>query len=198
MSCPNVEWFELNFPILYLFRRHAIDAAGAGMFRGGVGAETAHTIYDAPEKRLAGVAYGVAGMRNSGHGIFGGYPGAPSVIKLVQNTRLNELFARGRSPVRLDELGGEATSLPYCDFEVRENDVVYMRVASGGGYGDPLERDPERVRQDVVDGIVSQQAARDIYGVVLNEDLAVDAEVTKRLRMRMRAEELKADESSAT
>ena len=44
-----------------------------------------------------------------------------------------------------------------------------MRVASGGGYGDPLEREPQLVQQDVKNGLVSMEAARDIYGVVLDE-----------------------------
>ena len=39
MSCPNVEWFEANFPIIYLFRRDVRDGAGPGKFRGGTGAE---------------------------------------------------------------------------------------------------------------------------------------------------------------
>ena len=44
-----------------------------------------------------------------------------------------------------------------------------MRVASGGGYGDPLERDPQLIQEDVNNGLVSMDAARDIYGVVLSE-----------------------------
>ena len=39
-------------------------------------------------------------------------------------------------------LGGEAASLAYKEFEFKEGDVVYMKLASGGGYGNPLERDP--------------------------------------------------------
>src|SRR5205814_8918782 len=86
MSCPNVEWMELQYPLLYLFRRHAMDSPGAGKFRGGVGVESAHTLHDAPEGKIRGVAYGVAGLENSGHGMFGGYPGAPSVMLLMEKT----------------------------------------------------------------------------------------------------------------
>ncbi|HEX2477508.1 MAG TPA: hydantoinase B/oxoprolinase family protein, partial [Lacipirellulaceae bacterium] len=53
MSCPNVEWMELQYPLFYLFRRHAIDSAGAGKFRGGVAVESAHTLHDAPERNFA-------------------------------------------------------------------------------------------------------------------------------------------------
>jgi N-methylhydantoinase B len=69
-----------------------------------------------------------------------------------------------------------------------------MRVAAGGGYGDPLERDPELVRQDVLNQIVSSDAARQIYGVVLQEqECELDIEATKQLRTAMRKRELGGD-----
>ena len=186
MNCPNAEWFELNFPVLYLFRRHATDSAGPGKFRGGLAVETAHTPHDAADGRLGGVAYGVAGLRNSGHGMYGGYPGAPSVIVLREGTRVGEIMAGDRSAVDLDEVGGTEQALPYCNFEFKEGDVLYMRVASGGGYGDPLTREPGRVRADVTDGVVSADAARDIYGVAFKaETREVDAEATDALRRRL-------------
>jgi N-methylhydantoinase B len=191
MSCPNVEWFELNFPILYLFRRHAVDSAGAGKFRGGAGVETAHTVHDAPEKRLDGVAYGVAGLKNSGRGLFGGYPGAPSIIVLQERTRLREVVSATKAPVDMTEIGGEMRFLPYCNFAMGKDDILYMRVASGGGYGDPRERDPERVRSDVLNGIVSREVAREIYGVVLEANtLDVDFAATRDLREESKRKEL--------
>src|SRR6266850_558404 len=191
MSCPNVEWMELHYPLLYLFRRHAIDSAGAGTFRGGVGVESAHTLHDAPEGKIRGVAYGVAGLRNSGHGMFGGYPGAPSLMALMQNTRVQELMEMNRSPTGMAALGGQGKILPYCNFELKQTDVLYMRVASGGGYGDPLERDPVLVRNDVENSIISRDAARRIYGVVINDNgLQVEFEATRRLRAQMRKQEI--------
>jgi len=66
-----------------------------------------------------------------------------------------------------------------------------MRVASGGGYGDPLERDPELVRKDVVNDIVSKGVAQDIYGVVLvGEGVEVDVAATQKLRGSLRKQEL--------
>ena len=186
MNCPNAEWFELNFPVLYLFRRHATDSAGPGRFRGGLAVETAHTPHDAPEGRLGGVAYGVAGLRNSGHGMYGGYPGAPSVIVLRESTRVREVMNSDRNAVDLDEVGGTERVLPYCNFDFNDGDVLYMRVASGGGYGDPLTRRPDRVRADVVDGAVSEDAARDIYGVAFKpETREVDDAATEALRQRL-------------
>ena len=190
MSVPNVEWFEQNFPIMYLFRRHAMDAAGAGKFRGGVGAETAHMIHDSPEGGIKGVAYGVAGLRNSGHGIFGGYPGAPSVVALLEDTKVGDLVAQNKAAVDLAEIGGRRLLLPYCDFELKENSILFMRVASGGGYGDPLERDPELVRHDVMNRLVSQEVAQETYGVVLNGG-GLDRGATRRLRDLLRKREHK-------
>jgi N-methylhydantoinase B len=195
MSCPNVEFMELHYPILYLFRRHATDSAGAGKFRGGSGVESAHILHNSPEGKLKGIAYGVASLRNSGHGMFGGYPGAPSIMLLVEKTRVNELIGMNRPPVDVAELDGRPKFLPYCNFELKESDVLYMRVASGGGYGDPLERDPQLVRKDVENDIVSAEAARDIYGVAVDaEGGKVDAAATRELRKKARESEFKGAE----
>jgi N-methylhydantoinase B/oxoprolinase/acetone carboxylase alpha subunit len=65
-----------------------------------------------------------------------------------------------------------------------------MRVASGGGYGDPLERDPALVQKDVANSIVSLAKAREIYGVVLQKPgLQVDVEATRQLRTKMKQKE---------
>jgi N-methylhydantoinase B len=195
MSCPNVEWMEHHYPLLYLFRRHARDSAGAGTFRGGAGVESAHTLHDAPEGKLRGVAYGVAGLRNSGHGIFGGYPGAPSLMVLMEKTRVREIMQMNRPAVDVPELGGHSRLLPYCNFELGQGDVLYMRVASGGGYGDPLERDPELVRKDVNNGLISTESARTIYGTVLDAaGNSVDTAATRAIRKTLKQNELKESE----
>ena len=56
----------------------------------------------------------------------------------------------------------------------------------GGGYGEPLERDPQRVLDDVLDGFISRESARE-YGVVITEALAIDPSATEELRSRLRA-----------
>jgi len=188
LSCANVEWFEMNFPVLYLFRRHARDGAGAGKFRGGAGAETAHTLHDAPEGKLKGVTYGVAGLRNSGQGIFGGYPGAPSIVVLLEDTRVRDLIQQNQCVEEMEDLGGKSRLLGYSEFDLRKNDVLYMRVACGGGYGDPLERDPQLVAGDVANGVFSKETARDIYGVVLDEQGELDPAATEGQRAVLREE----------
>jgi len=70
---------------------------------------------------------------------------------------------------------------------VHKGDRVLIRCAGSGGYGDPLDREPERVLQDVVDGYVSAQAARSLYGVVLaGTGRGFDKAATSVLRQRMR------------
>jgi N-methylhydantoinase B len=193
MTCANVEWLEMNCPMLFLFRRHAKDRQGAGRFRGGTGAEMAFTVHKAPERKIGGVAYGVAGLLNGGKGIFGGYPGAPSILDLLQGTSLSEHLAANTMPGNLDELGGTHTVLPYANFEIRENDVLYYTLGMGGGYGSPLDRDPEAVRKDVENELVSPKAAFDVYGVVIDRDtLKLDMAATLSTRRARRQENLKA------
>jgi N-methylhydantoinase B len=195
LSCHNIEWLEANFPLLYLFRRNTKGGAGAGKFRGGTGGESALTVHDAPEGKIKGVALGVAGLRNSGQGMFGGYPGAPSLLMLTEGARIEETIAENNSPDQLTELGGTSKLLPYCEFDIGKNDVLYMRMSSGGGYGDPLEREPERVLNDVEAGFVSREEAREIYGVVIDGAAPVlDIDATRKLRADLKRERLQAQE----
>ena len=60
-----------------------------------------------------------------------------------------------------------------------------VRTGGGGGWGDPRERDPELVRADVMEELVSREAAREKYGVVLRDDLTVDVEATKKQRRQV-------------
>ncbi|HEX2932560.1 MAG TPA: hydantoinase B/oxoprolinase family protein, partial [Candidatus Binatia bacterium] len=107
LSCHNIEWLEANFPLLYLFRRNTKGGAGAGRYRGGTGGESALTVHDAPEGKIKGVALGVAGLRNSGQGMFGGYPGAPSLLMLKEGTKVDAVIAAEKAPDQLDDIGGE-------------------------------------------------------------------------------------------
>ncbi len=87
----------------------------------------------------------------------------------------------------MDAIGGEAVPLPYREFSMGEDDVLFISNASGGGYGDPLDRDPAAVLRDVQEGVVSTEAARAIYGVVVT-DGQVDQQATEATRSRMREE----------
>ena len=80
---------------------------------------------------------------------------------------------------------GRHEQVSWGVYEVGPRDAFYVRWNGGGGYGDPLERDPEAVRKDVLEGTVSQDAARDLYGVLLTDD-AVDLPQTDAARAAMR------------
>ncbi|MDE2836755.1 MAG: hydantoinase B/oxoprolinase family protein [Chloroflexota bacterium] len=192
MSVPNVEWAERNFPLLFLYRRHLKDGGGPGKYRGGAGAELALTSHDSPEGKVRAVAYGVDGFGNVGRGSAGGYPGLRSLLVLAEGTNLKGQMAEGKYPQEMSELAGPKRLLPYCDFEINDGDVLFYRLASGGGYGDPLERDPEKVFNDVQCEIVSTESAKDMYGVVIDDSLeSVNQNATAKLRGKMKAERLK-------
>ena len=193
MTCANVEWLEMNCPMLFLFRRHAKDRQGAGRFRGGTSAEMAFTVHKAPEKRINGVAYGVASLTNGGEGIFGGYPGAPSIVELYQGTKLGEMMASDVMPGDMSELGGTRSVLPYTDFEIKADDVLYYTLGAGGGYGSPLDRDAAAVQKDVEAELVSPECALDVYGVIIDPvTLQLDIAATIQEREKRRLEHLRA------
>jgi len=73
-------------------------------------------------------------------------------------------------------------------------DILYTECMGGGGYGNPLDRDPEKIRLDVRDEYISVKRARNVYGVVIDpasltdnpEDVAVDMAATEALRKKLR------------
>jgi len=71
--------------------------------------------------------------------------------------------------------------------QLKPGDVVVMDAAGGGGYGDPLDRDPELVETDVAEGYVSFESAREDYGVVINPDtMKVEVDATQSLRKSLK------------
>jgi N-methylhydantoinase B len=140
------------------------DTGGAGRFRGGV-ALYRQWRFLSPGRLWLRHLY--AGKRPEGR--LGGQPGSASV-----------LVAR---------LGGEVVD--YSDrygglVRVQPGDVLYQASAGGGGHGDPLERDPQMVADDVRDEKVSRQAGEAVYGVVLSDDWRVDQAATERRRVEAR------------
>lgn len=187
-TCHNIEWVERNFPLLYLFRRHAQDSGGAGKFRGGMGVEVGIAVHRAPEKKIRIIALGVAGFKNSGRGLFGGYPGAPSLLIHHQQTRIQSLLESHIPPTDIDDWGGTWEVMPYADFSLNDEGILYLRTSCGGGYGDPLERQPSLVERDVRDGHVSKEVARNVYGVIVKDGGLVDSGGTDARRATLREE----------
>jgi N-methylhydantoinase B len=75
-----------------------------------------------------------------------------------------------------------------------EGDCFMLRSGGGGGFGSPLERDLEALADDIRQGYVSAAAARELYGVVLDEENRIDPAKSETLRREMRAKGLPKDE----
>jgi N-methylhydantoinase B len=182
---PDVEMTEFLYPLLTLWRREEPDSGGPGRQRGGVSASLAVALHGS--SLPAGLVLASAGKAVSqNNGLAGGYPGNTGVDAVARNVDVHALLAEGRIPQSLEELG-ESIELGNCYAQsyLAPGEVLYMHWQGGGGYGDPLHRDPGSIAADVREGKVTAQAAADIYGVVLR-DGAVDAEATDRSRAKLK------------
>jgi len=158
-----IEKTELRWPVLVMSRALRQDSGGPGKFRGGLGMAT----------RVKNLVEGRWTLTDSGRkayppsGIWNGKSGAPSDHQL-------------RLP------GEEAfKSVELVRHLVPADSEGIIMTAGGGGWGDPLERDPETVIQDVLEEYVSLEAAREEYGVIINPDTReIDRDGTKRLRQK--------------
>ena len=166
---PDVETVEQTYPVLYLYKRLRPDAGGAGRFRGGASVDAAFVLHgtDALDGTTLGMRKAIPLP-----GLFGGGPGACTAFELRQDTTLEERrVAGGGLPTEWSEIDGTAVSvgLNAAGLHLRPGAVFRFANASGSGFGDPLDRDPERVLADVRDGYVTQATARKIYGVVATD-----------------------------
>ncbi|WP_428483194.1 hydantoinase B/oxoprolinase family protein [Rhodopila sp.] len=159
-----VEVLESEAPVLV--HRYALvpDSEGAGQHRGGFGVAY-HVEIRHPSAVV--VMRGKDRFRFASWGAFGG--GGGSVCGNV-GQRGDAVADIGKRTVYRPELG----------------EVIKLWSGGGGGYGDPLTREPELVARDVAQGLVSPQRARGTYGVVLH-DGAVDAAATAGLREELAA-----------
>jgi N-methylhydantoinase B len=192
-NMPNIEDQEAEYPVLYLFRRHLRDSGGPGLHRGGRSAELAYMVYGAPTGKLEGLFAGTGAEMPNAIGVAGGMPGAAIKVVRVIGTDLNERVRRAQPlPAALEDVAGklEVLSCKHERTAMAGGDVWYHSWQAGGGFGDPLRREPARVGEDVERGAVSAQAARLIYGVALRPDGSVDAPATKTLRTELRATRL--------
>jgi N-methylhydantoinase B len=198
-NIPNIEVNEQDFPVLYLMRRHLIDSGGPGTFRGGLSAELAYIAHKAPAP-MESLFAGTGCYMPNAMGLRGGLPGAAVRVMRVRDSDVRQRLKRGeRLPATLEEAGGMLEMLepkhPRSPFG--DDDIWYHSWQAGGGYGDPLLRDPDLVARDVRERAVSADAARDIYGVVLGDGGAVDASGTVARRGELRRERLAGDRSLA-
>jgi N-methylhydantoinase B len=101
-------------------------------------------------------------------------------VTAVASTAFGTDLKETKSPDREEH---RPSKIPHRRTKAR--DIVRTVSPCGGGYGDPLARDPRRVLDDVLDGFVSEKNAREQYGVVV-KDGEVDSKSTERLRAEMR------------
>jgi N-methylhydantoinase B len=185
-SMANVESQEWKLPVLYLYRRQLPDSGGAGRWRGGLTAAAALTPIGVQEMILKST--NTAGTEQSNaHGIDGGYPGAGSQVRVLRDTDVWNKLAAGQIPCEDRDFGGSVVHLPSKASDVlKAGDVLVFFAPGGGGFSDPLDREPERVANDVANGWVSREHARDMYGVALTNDGSVDASASAEMRERIR------------
>ncbi|MBI4489991.1 MAG: hydantoinase B/oxoprolinase family protein [Deltaproteobacteria bacterium] len=182
----NVETYEFRYPLLYLYRRQEPDTGGAGRFRGGVGVGLAMTPHDVEEIPTC-VVHGCGIEQPASSGIGGGYPGSTTQFNIRRDTSIQERLERGEVPVDFNALDGVLEPKSSEETYLKKGDVFERVACGGGGFGDPLERDPEMVLADVRNGLVSMRCAEEIYGVVLEEGYRhVNVERTRNKREEMR------------
>jgi N-methylhydantoinase B len=141
------------------------DAMGPGKFRGGAPFRREYKLL--AEEAVLQVRSDRRDFRP--FGLYGGGPGRPSMNYL--NPDQNSVLLPSKLTMTM-----------------HRGDLFRHEVAGGGGWGDPLERDPALVLKDVLNDFVSEGAAREDYGVVLTgQPLAVDAAATAALRQQVRA-----------
>ncbi len=159
-----VEILESDTPLIIKSRELVCDSGGPGTHRGGIGRKMVISVPDDAFAPLPPTTIAVQAGRYvyPPEGIFGGKPG--SKARFLKN-----------------DSDADPSGLTFCE----TGDVISFYSAGGGGYGDPLKRDPAAVEKDVRYGYVSIEKAREDYSVVLDPDtLGVDTSATELLRAK--------------
>ena len=165
-----VEATEQIAPVVVWRKEYRVDSGGAGTWRGGLGQimefGALGTSDDGGVDATTGAAFAVLAMYDRcdhpAKGRSGGHPGAAGRVALASGTALHSK--------------GQQT--------IPAGDRLVLDMPGGGGFGEPHQRDPAHVAADVADGLVSREAAREVYGVVLSPAGEVDEEATNRARRR--------------
>ena len=162
------EVIESRFPLLVEYSELDTDSGGAGRSRGGL-AMRRRIRLTAPDARYSLLSDGAI---VPAFGVLGGQSGKP-LSSWVENT--DDITEDFTTP---GKVGGHL---------VEEGERVVLRSAGGGGYGDPLDRAPAHVAEDLRLGYISEAALHDIYGVVVDERYTIDLAATEERRAALRA-----------
>lgn len=195
-DCGDVEATEADRPFLYLFRNFFNNSYGHGKFRGGSGVGFGVMVHGTPGLAVGGMGFGTRFPATLG--IFGGRAAPTVFVQVVAGGNMRQLLAEGADlPHDMGALYSGASPeagqrrLQHVSFApqpMAEGDTVYVPVSGGAGYGDVLERDPERVVADLRRKLVTEWAAREVYCVAYDpRSLRVDEKATAALRAEKRA-----------
>jgi N-methylhydantoinase B len=194
MAIANVETYENEYPILYVYRRQSPDTGGPGFYRGGVGTE-AMIIPHRNQGPIDMTVIGHGVSQPEAQGLYGGHPSSVQVRLLLRGADIRRQFAAGSIPTTFEAVDAQTVETLAAKHRtlVFPDDAVLAVSAGGGGYGDALERDPEKVLRDVALGLVGEKVANEIYGVIFNDasgSLAVDPAATEIARNAVRSRRL--------
>lgn len=199
----DIEIVERSIAVKYLARQHRPDSGGLGKFRAGASAE--HTVMVHKGKNvivnIGGLDYRLATCQ----GLMGGYPSPKAVVSIATGTDLKERFEQkkpypvclgttGKTELEKYLTGNLAINVPtaYPNTQMSNYDVVQAAHDSCGGFGDPLERDPKLIIDDIKNRITTLEAAKRVYGVILEQsgalpqDISFNQAKTESLRKQMR------------
>jgi N-methylhydantoinase B/acetone carboxylase alpha subunit len=197
-------WEVIQGGIPYLSRQLKPNLAGHGKYRGGSNFETVAMIHNSRHVTFFNAAEGST-FAGCG-GMHGGYPQATSYILRAENTNMPEVIMN-KQPYPMGDpdpangeferfIKGKITRIPegmMIPIGLKNNDLVHWRESGAPGYGDPLERELDLVRQDLKDYIFTEDVVYKVYGVVARYDEAkrewlVDKEQTEKRRDQLRKE----------
>jgi acetone carboxylase alpha subunit len=197
----DAEIWEQSMPPIFLIREIRVDGGGFGKFRGGNGI---HTVYLIPEVRdMEMGSFGSAPIFATA-GIMGGYPASSLYAWIGRGSNIRDLVAQRRplpsgegddprNPDFVQIIDADWEFVPGQNYPTKpiEPFSLYSLVSGdGGGYGDPLERDPRLVVRDLHNKVTTPRTARDVYGVVVDDQSEVDLAATEQLRRERREQRL--------
>jgi N-methylhydantoinase B/acetone carboxylase, alpha subunit len=157
-----IEVTEAFTPLVVWKKEFRSDSGGPGRYRGGMGQTM---VIGNRERAPFAILATFDRTQFAPRGRAGGKAGALGALSLGSGARLK---SKGRQIIP-------------------EGDVLVLEMPGGGGYGAPMERDPQMVLHDVRSGLVSREAARGEYGVEITADFQIDEAATARLRQREKA-----------
>jgi acetophenone carboxylase len=188
---PDSEQVESELPVTVTLSQHWKDSSGAGLHRGGSGGVQhwmVHKVHD-----IVSMCMGNGSKVPLGQPLFGGYSSSPIPGITIRHTDLLKQMREGNPELTLDnrEILDHTSIHGDWNYELvarkpkvyEEGDLLFGFSGGGPGYGDPLEREPTEVLEDLRKNIISDWTAQNIYRIAYEpERRKLDAEKTKHLR----------------